>query len=790
MGAVLARTRADLRNRWAAWLALGALVAVFVGGVSAIALGARRTDTAYPRFARQTQAPDLAVFDPPDPTFASFRTSEIAHLPGVTAIGGLATYSVVRPAAVALIAPTSEVGRTFWFRKVLSGRLPLPSEPNDVAVSFMAAENLHLRPGDHIVVDLKERSGAVEQVRLHVVGVEAAVTEFPPQTGTGTDGVWLTPAFVQHHPELRVAPGWVVRLAGGARQIPQAEAALARLARGKPTESFSVDLTSANAQRSIHLQATALWILAGLLGIAATLIVGQLLARQSATESAGYRELRALGMTTRQIWAIGMLRAGLIAVAAGLVGVAGAAAASGIFPVGLAAIAEPHPGLSFDVAGLAIAGLVAAALVVAVAAWPNWRVAASASWVDTTTRERAGRSRLAAAARDAGAPVPVATGIGLALERGSGRSATPVRSTMAASIIGIATLAGAAVFSSSLAHLVSTPELYGVRWDAIVTSSMGEGVPLTGARTAVASDHQVAAVAQGYVGFPLTSGQAQLSGVALESVQGSSLQPTLRAGRLPAADDEIALGVLDLDHLHTHLGGTVPLVIAGIGGVHRYHVVGTAVFPNLSDNVDLGHGVLLTVGALTSVVGGQAPPADTILVRFEPGTNVSAAVAALDREVGRQSPDLNALPAPQPVDLVNFGRVRQLPELVGVLLAALALGTLVHLLVTAIRSRRRDLAVLQVLGFTPRQLRQAVAWQAAAVAALALVVGTPLGIMVGRWLWITFTEQLGVETVVIYPWLVGLALVAIVVVVSQLVAALPARAASRTNASRVLSSAG
>ena len=252
------------------------------------------------------------------------------------------------------------------------------------------------------------------------------------------------------------------------------------------------------------------------------------------------------------------------------------------------------------------------------------------------------------------------------------------------------------------------------------------------------------------------------------------------------ADDEVALGTLDLNQLHTHVGGTIPLVIAGVGKPRPYHVVGTAVFPDLNNLVNLGRGVDLTTGALRAVVGSRTPPVDTILVRFRPGTDHGVALARLDRAVGQRSPDLNAAAPWQPVDLVNFGRVQYLPLLVGGLLAVLAVGTLVHLLVTSIRSRRSDLAILKVLGFVPRQLRRTIAWQANTIAALALVLGLPLGLIIGRWLWIAFTNQLGIETVTATPWIAGTVLVVAVLIAVQLIAVVPARSAARTNTSQAL----
>ncbi len=142
-----------------------------------------------------------------------------------------------------------------------------------------------------------------------------------------------------------------------------------------------------------------LWILAGLLGLAALLIVSQLLARQTAMESDGYHELRALGMTTRQIWAVGMARTALIGAVASSVGVALAMALSPVFPIGLAGIAEPHPGFSVDVITLAVTVGLSALILLVAAVWPNWRAAAESSWVVGRNERGAGRSRVVALAR-------------------------------------------------------------------------------------------------------------------------------------------------------------------------------------------------------------------------------------------------------------------------------------------------------------------------------------------------------------------------------------------------------
>jgi ABC-type antimicrobial peptide transport system permease subunit len=64
-------------------------------------------------------------------------------------------------------------------------------------------------------------------------------------------------------------------------------------------------------------------------------------------------------------------------------------------------------------------------------------------------------------------------------------------------------------------------------------------------------------------------------------------------------------------------------------------------------------------------------------------------------------------------------------------------------LVTSIRRRRRDLAILKMLGFVPAQVRWAVAWQATTFVSAALLIGLPVGIAVGRVIWTAFATNLG-----------------------------------------------
>jgi ABC-type lipoprotein release transport system permease subunit len=103
-----------------------------------------------------------------------------------------------------------------------------------------------------------------------------------------------------------------------------------------------------------------------------------------------------------------------------------------------------------------------------------------------------------------------------------------------------------------------------------------------------------------------------------------------------------------------------------------------------------------------------------------------------------------------------------------------------------VRRRPRDFALLKTLGFTRRQLGGAVAWQSSVIVVIGLVIGVPLGIAAGRWLWLAFAHELAaVPDPTIPAGSIALAAVA-ALVLANLVAALPGRRAARTPAAEAL----
>ena len=105
-----------------------------------------------------------------------------------------------------------------------------------------------------------------------------------------------------------------------------------------------------------------------------------------------------------------------------------------------------------------------------------------------------------------------------------------------------------------------------------------------------------------------------------------------------------------------------------------------------------------------------------------------------------------------------------------------------------VRRRRRDLGILKTIGFVRGQVAATVAWQATTLAVVALLVGLPLGVAAGRWAWLLVNQGLGSLADPVTPAIALVVAVPATVLVANLVAALPARAAAATRPAVVLRS--
>jgi ABC-type lipoprotein release transport system permease subunit len=609
---------------------------------------------------------------------------------------------------------------------------------------------------------------------LRVVGLTASI----PSTTAGGDypSAQQSPALLRRYgTRIGGIPTLQVFLRRGSADLGPFKARVERLAGPGGVQFFTTADDRTRRERSIRIQAAALWLLAALAGISALLAVGQALARLSLLDSADRAALVALGMTRRQLLGIALARAAVVAVAAAPIALSIAVGLSPLTPVGeLARALEPYPGIAADALTLA-AGGAALVLVCLLAALPSgWRAAyrAGAGRADPAAGSRSVSERLARA----GLPPTVVTGVRLALEPGRGRAAIPARTTLVGVGLGVGTVALALVFTASLQHLTRTPRLYGQAWDAQV----GDGFGPDAAEEAQAFFKGERAIAA----YTLASfAEAQIDGrrvgvLALDPTRGL-VGPTVIDGRLPRAPGEALLATRTMVDLHRRVGDVVTVGVGHRRG--RVRVVGRGVIPDLSDALRLGHGAVLTYQGLLRLQ--PQAPRNVAFMRFAAGVNPRSEVAALNRKAGGEEIQLSG---GRPADLQSVGQVDATPLIGAFLLGAIGLATLAHALVTAVHRRRRELAVLKILGFTRSQVRRVIAWQATTIAVVAAAIGLPVGVAVGRLVWHEFGEQLGIVPQSVVPGTLILLAAPATVVLANLLAAIPARAAARTAPALVL----
>lgn len=811
MRAVLMWLRGEARMRWRAWAGLAILIGLGGGAVIAAAAAARRTDTAYERFLVAQDAADVTLFD--DGFFGIQADPEaVARLPMVKSIarGSLVFYSLEDYAAVASM--DDQLGRSINRFRVLEGRMYDSDAIDEVVVGFGVARRLNLKVGSTFQLFPAELLNfqppefaddvavmMANNFTLRVVGIVAAPGEFPPQFLGSYPSIHMTPAFFRRvgnfFTEEPAGPDrgtLFVRLKRGAADAAAFRDAIEDFATG-PREAISTPLDAgALTQRGFHLQALALWLLAAFGATSVVLVASQTLARQTFLASSEFPSLRALGVSSGQLTAIGLARASIIGVAGAAVAAGTAVAMSPFAPIGDARLAEPTPGLAFDATAVGIGTAVLVAVAVLGTLIPARRAAGRQALGAADTPDRARPSRVAVAAAAAGLSAPLVAGARLALEPGRGRTALPVRSTLGTLVVAVAVLCGAMTFGASLKHLLDTPRLYGVRWDLHVTN-YGTGPDLADHAGALAGTRGIAALALGDWAEAEVEGET-VPLLTVTPVLGD-VAPPIVEGRFPVAANEVALGAATLRRANVRLGSSVSMVapLEGAAPV-EYTVVGrTVIAPSGASLSEAGPGVgaLLTREGTIRLVG-DAPESEDFtaasgaFIRFSRGADRAAILRAISPLVQPNGPTLNESAPETPVDIVTFGRVQNLPLVLGAILGLVAASTLAHTVASSARRRRRDLAILKTIGFVSRQVRGTVASQATTLTALALVVGIPAGVALGRWVWISFADQLGMVPEATVPLGFLALVVPAALLLANAIAALPGRGAACIRPATVL----
>ena len=561
-----------------------------------------------------------------------------------------------------------------------------------------------------------------------------------------------------------------------------------------------LDTEYAAAQRAIRPEAVALAIFAALTGLIALAVGGQLLSRQLILDSAEFPILRALGMGRSRLAVLSLAGVAMVTTAGAVIAVGLAIAASPLMPIGPARFAEPSPGIDVNLpilgAGFLIIVITPLLVLAPGAVRAAGRPPGALGLAEPAAPVRA--SRLAPALGRAGS-VPGSLGVRMALEPGHGRTAVPVRSALAGTIVAVAAVVGAVVFGASFLGLVGTPHLYGQNWAQLdlqvgsVPASVGTRVL---ARITGLSQYAGGNYGQVSVTAPGRGSGTVVPAIGLDQLHGSGFL-TLLAGHAPAGPRQITLGPRTLHALGLHVGQQV--TVGANGQTAMMRIVGSAVFASFSvgggSSTDLGTGAAVSASVLSQPNPPDCAAAATcynfFLLRYRPGTDLPAAAGRLQAAISRAGcpPGLCLVTTDQrPSDIRDYAGVRDTPLALGAILGLLAVGTLSHALLAGVRRRSRDLALLKTLGLVQSQLVRVVCWQATTLATAALLAGVPLGVLAGRWAWLVFARSAGVASQADVPVPLVLLAVPATLLLANLLAAGPGWTAARVPAAAVLRS--
>jgi hypothetical protein len=835
------RFRATFRRRWTSYVAVALLVGL-VGGVAMGAVaGARRTQSAFPAYLAATDASDLEM--QASSNISAFNSNQIdriahqlAHLPHVTRVAVAPNLYVVplgpkgRPLPSAVndddvSALGSENGEYFTQDRVTvaEGRMANPRSASEMVATAEAAKLSGWHVGESVSFgEYTEKqaqsptfSFATDKPSLRFSATLVGLIVFSSQVvNDDVDRfptyVLMTPALTQRLRSSEVYPSFGLRLAQGSHDVSTVEKEIIGLLPTGTTYTFHVtSVAEGQVERSSKPEAIALGVFGAIAALAALLIAGLAISRAVGTQGDDLDALRALGadpVTLTWDAMFGFLGAILLGA---LLAVGVALGLSPLAPIGPASQVDPSPGIAFDwiVLGPGIGVLILGlgALTVALA----YRTVARRRLGQRTEAIERGSSLVNAAAR-AGLPAPAIAGLRFALERGHGRSAVPVRSALVGAALAVVVVVTTLTFASGLSTLESHPALYGWNWNYAIDSAGGSSVPPAAARL-LTHDTDVAAWA-GY-NFAGVEIDDQTVPVLLSQTH-AELNPPILSGHALDANNQIVLGAATLAALHKNVGDTVSVSYGSPKDAPVYVaptpllIVGTATLPAIGESGTLhpsmGTGAMISRGigspAFKKAISQPDPNLDGLdvdVVRLREGVTPAAGLSSLQRVAETANKVMAADPEGQgdvyqvvgvqrPAEIVNYQSTGATP---GILAAGLAAGAVVALgltLSTSVRRRRRDFALLKTLGFTRYQLAATVAWQASVAAFVGIVVGVPLGISLGRWLWDLFARGIYAvpePTVPVFQ-VVVIALGALVL--ANLVAAVPGRMAARTRTALAL----
>jgi ABC-type lipoprotein release transport system permease subunit len=823
MSALWMWTQLDLRRRWRSLVVLALLVALSGGVVMAALAGANRGESAVPRLVKATDPTDAAIVA----NTSGFDWAPIRNLPYVDYLSEflLANSGIILDVPKYLQSnldfahqPGDPVYRDFEKPVVLDGRMYDFNSPDEVVAVGGFLQRAHKKIGDKLQVRLP----SPEQIDQGGPDDEATAAEYKGPTLTFTivgrvitpwsadeaawGGVMYSPAVLGKYPENFYgstgkpvndpdAPNGngtvfnaMLKLKHGETDIPQLRRDLARISGRTDIDIWDMADNYRNLNHNPQFDARSLTAFAIAALVAALFLVGQAIGRYASGSAAELDTARALGMTPRQTVAASTIAPGIAGVLGAAIAVVGAGIASRRFPFGVAKWYEPDPGIRLDWAVL-LPGLAVIVLLAVLAA-------ALSAFVVTRARARDGRGRpssVATLAAAANLPLPVQIGTRFALERGRGRSAVPVRPALVGAIVGVIGVVAVSLFSQAINDASTHPERFGKTYG--IGGFFGESghdyAPTDKIYAALVKNDLVTGIDDAKTDVALLAND-RASVQLWQHTDAKPLRTVVLDGRMPEAKDEVTLTPGTLKTTGSQVGGTIRF--KGTSGIRTFKVVGSAFVPRGPHN-DYDQGGWLTTNGFTGLFGDDFK-FHIMFVSTDPGTSTSQAAKTLNADLVKQLPDLAQFGSVVfDIDQAGLGvgdtmqqlkGIRKLPVALAVFLCLLAIGTIGHALASAVRRRRHDIAVLRAVGMTRWQTRWIVVVQATVLALVGVVFGLPIGVAAGRTVWRAVANFTPLQYVAPTAVLALLLIPPAVVVIANVLAALPARRASNTPVAAVL----
>ena len=783
-----------LRRHVLGAIAIVVLIGLGAGAVLAAAAGARRTASAATRLYRRGNVADVEI----DPTQGNVvrpadlerlaRLPKVEHVTTAQFFLGASRRGRKRGSPDAPVAASPEGAWIYQFDRIgrlpsFRGRMPDPARADEVVATSAEARLLHVTIGSSLPVAFAKLVSPnapptyAPPITLHVVGL--ATTPIALLHGGESSETFLfgTPTFARRFADRSWGAAVYVQL-----HKPHDLLAFEREA-PDALKGITFDFKAASQElttfgRVARPFTATLWIFALVAALSTTLIVAQALVRMVRTDAVEAPQLNALGATRTQRSTVAAARAGVAVLAGSVLAVLVSVLASPLFPLGLVHRVEPDPGIRVDVPVLVLGGLAVAVLfgtVIAVAARHAARVVAATNALGAQRP-----SRVAATLARANAPMSLVHGARLAFQRTRSNTAASAASSLFGLVAAAAAISAALVFGANLRQL-TTPSRYGQTWDAEIASN-GPTLVASRVQQTLTSASLASGITFGTYG-DAHLGNRVVPAYGLQPRVGAALPVALK-GRLPLSGDEVAVGAKTLRHLDRSVGDTVTAT-ASNGRTERLHIVGETLLPALNSNsptLGADEGAEMTRDGLARLDPDLRQEVDFVLIRLAPGVSLKE----LRTRFG--TADYVVTGASPPSYIASYGDVRSTPFVLAALITVLGVGVLAHLLITSVRSNRRELAVIKTIGGRRRQVLGIVIVQALLLTGVALAVGLVLGVALGRGAWTRFVTGLGLAPSTDIPVAQLVALVVLALASATVIAFLPARAATRVVPARILRS--